>query len=64
MAKALYGYMATPDERLRAEVSRLRGRVRELEAQVQRLEIERALDLTTLDADLDLDHKLLEPVAH
>lgn len=54
MAKALYGHMAhAADQRLVAEIDRLRARVRELETQVERLELERSLDLTTAD--------LLEP---
>ncbi len=52
MAKALYGHMATAtDQRMLTEVARLRARVRELEAHIERLELERSLDLTTLDND-------------
>lgn len=58
MAKALYGHLGAPDQRLLNEVARLRARVRDLEAHVERLELERSLDLTVIDEDF------LAPIAH
>lgn len=54
MAKALYGHLdQSGDRRLAAEVARLRRRVAELEVRVEQLELERSLDLTVLDRDLE-----------
>lgn len=59
MAKALYGHMVTSDRRLVAENARLRQRVRDLEERLEQMELQRSLDLSALDAQLDSD--LLEP---
>lgn len=54
MAKALYGHMAVADARLLSEVERLRARVRELEELVDRMELERSLELDTIELDSGL----------
>lgn len=50
MAKALYGHMAVADQRLLAEVARLRARVRELEDLVEQLEMARELAMEPIGA--------------
>ena len=63
MAKALYGHMAVADQRLLAEVVRLRARVRELEDLVEELELARELAIDPIGsveaADFEQD---LSPV--
>ncbi len=48
VAKALYGHLATTDQRLVAEIARLRTRVKDLERLVEQLELERELPLDPL----------------
>jgi hypothetical protein len=60
MAKALYGHMAVADQRLLAEVARLRARVRELEDLVEELELARELAMEPIAAveSVDFDQEL------
>ena len=60
MAKALYGHMAVADQRLLAEVARLRARVRELEDLVEELELARelAMELIAAVESVDFDQEL------
>ena len=48
VAKALYGHLATTDQRLVAEIARLRTRVKDLERLVEQLELDRELPLDPL----------------
>ena len=55
MAKALLGQVGGPNQRMAAELQRLRRRVRDLEAQLARLEDERA------DSADDAGHPRTDP---